>query len=52
MTALLRYVWLYNQHLPQKALGHAAPMGAMKKWYADKPDLFIAKPRNRPTPDG
>jgi transposase InsO family protein len=49
-TTLTRYVWLYNHHLPQKALGHAPPIEAMKKWYADKPDLFISKPRNRPGP--
>lgn len=50
-TTLTRYVWLYNHHLPQKAIGHSTPMEAMKKWYAEKPHLFIAKPRNRPEPD-
>jgi transposase InsO family protein len=50
-TTLLRYVWLYNHHLPQKALGHSTPIDAMKKWYAENPDLFMAKPRNRPGPD-
>lgn len=50
-TTLMRYVWLYNHHLPQKALGHLTPIEAMKKWYAEKPDLFITKPRNRPGPD-
>lgn len=50
-TTLLRYVWLYNHHLPQKALGHSTPFDAMKKWYADRPDLFITIPRNRPAPD-
>ena len=34
-TTLLRYVWLYNHHLPQKALGHRCPMDAMKQWYAE-----------------
>lgn len=24
-TTLLRYAWLYNHHLPQKALGISAP---------------------------
>ena len=47
-ATLTRYVWLYNHQLPQKALGHTTPFEAMKKWYAERPDLFIAKPRNRP----
>ena len=50
-TTLLRYAWLYNHLLPQKALGHVTPIEAMKKWYAQKPEAFIAKPRNRPGPD-
>lgn len=50
-TTLLRYAWLYNHHLPQKALGHTTPIEVMKKWYADKPEIFISKPRNRPAPD-
>jgi transposase InsO family protein len=29
-STLKRYAWLYNQHLPQKALGHRSPMQAMK----------------------
>ena len=39
-TTLLRYVWIYNHHLPQKALGRRCPMDAMKQWYADKSHLF------------
>lgn len=50
-STLLRYAWLYNHHLPQKALGHRCPMDAMKQWYAEKPDLFIKQPRNHPGPD-
>ena len=50
-TTLLRYAWLYNHHLPQKTLGHVTPIEAMKKWYAQKPEAFMAKPRNRPGPD-
>ena len=48
---LKRYVHLYNQHLPQKALGHIAPIDAMKSWHAERPDLFHRKPRNHPGPD-
>ena len=46
-----RYVWLYNHHIPQKALGHVPPIEAMKRGYAEKPELFIKVPRNRPGPD-
>jgi hypothetical protein len=44
-----RYVWLYN-HIPQKALGHAPLIESMKRWYAEKPELFIKIPLNRPGP--
>ena len=27
-----RYVKVYNQHIPQKALGHIPPLQAMKNW--------------------
>ena len=39
-TTLLRYVWLYNQQLPQSALGRKAPLQAMKDWRKLKPELF------------
>jgi transposase InsO family protein len=29
-TTLYRYVWLYNQQLPQSALGSKSPLQAMK----------------------
>ena len=32
-TTLHRYVWLYNQQLPQSALGSKTPLQAMKDWY-------------------
>lgn len=50
-TTLLRYVWLYNHHLPQKALGYQTPMQAMKKHYDEHPECFVRKPRNRPGRD-
>ena len=37
---ITRYVRIYNQHIPQKALGHIAPIAAMKNWYIEKPQLF------------
>jgi hypothetical protein len=49
--ALYRFVWLYNLHLPQKALGHEAPVQALKKWKMKVPDLFVKDVRNHPGPD-
>ncbi|WP_165742092.1 IS481 family transposase [Candidatus Thiosymbion oneisti] len=37
---LKRYVQVYNQHLPQQALGHIPPLQAMKSWYQKQPNLF------------
>ena len=50
-TTLHRYVLIYNEHLPQKALKHQSPMAAMEQWYSKKPDLFVKSPRNRPEPN-
>ena len=41
---LYRYVWLYNQQLPQSALGSKAPLYAMKAWHKIKPELFKKRP--------
>jgi len=43
-----RYVWLYNQHLPQLALKHQTPLQAMKNWQRDRPELFNKRAINRP----
>lgn len=48
---LHRYVWLYNQHLPQKALGHETPVQALKRWQSSHPKLFLKQVRNHPGPD-
>jgi transposase InsO family protein len=47
-ATLHRYVWLYNQQLPQSALGSKPPLQAMKDWYKLKPDLFKKQPYYRP----
>jgi hypothetical protein len=39
-TTLHRYVLLYNQQLPQSALGSKTPLQAMKDWHSLKPELF------------
>ena len=48
---LHRYVWLYNQHLPQKALHHQPPLQALKRWRETHPHLFVRAVRNHPGPD-
>lgn len=45
---LLRYVALYNHHLPQSALGSKTPIQAMKDWYVSHPQLFWKRPYDRP----
>ena len=43
-ATLHRYVWLYNQQLPQSALRSRSPLQAMKDWYTLKPELFKKQP--------
>ena len=50
-ATLHRYVWLYNQHLPQKNLNHQTPLQALKAWRESHPDLFVKAVRNHPGPD-
>jgi transposase InsO family protein len=47
-ATLHRYVWLYNQQLPQSALGSKTPLQAMKDWHKLKPELFKKQPYYRP----
>ena len=51
-TTLHRYVLLYNQHLPQSALGSKTPLQATKDWYKLKPDLFKKQTCYLPGPRG
>ena len=37
---LLQYVKVYNQHIPQKALGHIPPLQALKNWQTSNPEIF------------
>ncbi len=37
---ITRYIKVYNQHIPQRALGHVSPIQAMKDWYEKHPELF------------
>jgi transposase InsO family protein len=47
-TTLHRYVLLYNQQLPQSALGSMTPLQAMKDWHKLKPELFRKQPYHLP----
>ena len=47
-ATLHRYVALYNQQLPQSALGSKTPLHAMKDWHKLKPDLFKKQPYHLP----
>ncbi len=39
-ATMSNYLKIYNHHIPQKALGHKAPIQAMKEWQKNKPELF------------
>ena len=45
---LTRYVRLYNQQIPQRALKHSTPIEALKRWYRERPDLFHKRPYHLP----
>ena len=47
-ATLHRYVWLYNQQLPQSALASKTPLQAMKDWHKLNPSLFKKQPYYRP----
>ncbi|MDI4661942.1 IS481 family transposase [Cobetia sp. BMC6] len=48
---LERYCWLYNHHIPQRALHHKAPIAAMKEWQVERPELFTQAIVNQTAPD-
>ncbi len=47
-ATLSRYVWLYNQELPQSALGGQTPLQAAMDWHRRKPELFKKIPEHLP----
>ena len=47
-ATLHRYVWLYNQQLPQSVLGSKTPLQMMKDWHKLKPELFKKQPYQLP----
>jgi len=46
-TTLERYEKLYNDHLPQRALGHKTPLQAIRTWQTERPELFNGKSKNQ-----
>jgi len=42
-TTLTRYLNIYNNHIPQRALHHLTPIQSLKKWYTINPDLFVKR---------
>lgn len=46
-TTIARYVKLYNEHLPQRALKHQTPLQALHSWRTERPELFVRKPKNQ-----
>jgi transposase InsO family protein len=45
-ATLMHYAWLHNHQLPQKALGHLAPIQALKQWQQTHPQLFHKRVTN------
>jgi transposase InsO family protein len=46
-TTIERYVTLYNEHLPQRALAHQTPLQALRAWRKDRPELFVKNIKNQ-----
>ena len=45
---LAHYWSTYNHLIPQRALGHQAPVQALKKWQAKRPELFVKRVQKQP----
>ena len=41
-----RDVNVYNDHLPQRALGHVSPAEALQQWPQKQPELFVSEVNN------
>ena len=50
-TTLTRYLKIYNYHIPQKALGHIAPIQSLKEWSIKRPEIFTKRVYNQVRPD-
>jgi transposase InsO family protein len=47
-ATLDNYAKTYNHRIPQRALNHLSPVQALKKWQAEKPELFVKRVYNQP----
>ncbi len=45
---LQRYVFRYNNQLPQSALGSQTPTQTMQKWFISNPEIFHRNPDDQP----
>ena len=45
-STLTEYVKGYNCRIPQRNLGHATPLDALKTWRAKRPELFKKRPKD------
>jgi transposase InsO family protein len=45
---LMHYLSTYNHLIPQRALKHQSPIQALKKWRAERPELFVKRVHNLP----
>ena len=43
-STLKHYMLVYNQHLPQRNIGHITPMEKMKLYYKSNPERFVVNP--------
>jgi len=50
-NAMYAYRAVYNNHIPQRALGHRTPRQALLDWFAKHPERFRFDPANLPGPD-
>ena len=50
-ATLDNYVKTYNHRIPQRALNHLSPVQALKKWQAEKPELFVKRVCSQPALD-
>jgi hypothetical protein len=46
-STLRNYLKIYNNNIPQRALGHQTPIQALKLWHEKKPELFTKRVYNQ-----
>jgi len=46
-STLRNYVKIYNHNIPQRALKHQTPIQTLKRWHAERPELFTKRVYNQ-----